>query len=114
MVEMITFSGKLYDALELAAIVARDIVDNDENYEELPDKDEIDDYAIMESFCESRTDERLRGILCEAIRGRGAFRRFREKIDAHGIAEDWYSYRAEALKEIAADWGKRNRIRYMG
>jgi hypothetical protein len=66
----------------------------------------------MERFCYSVEDEAIRDDLCHAIRGRGAFRYFKEKIHDYGIAENWYRYRDEALREIAIAWCAENGIPY--
>lgn len=70
----------------------------------LPDKFEIHEYSIMERFCLGVADDRLRDALLDAIRGRGAFRRFKELTDREDVREDWYAFRAEALRRIAADF----------
>jgi len=67
--------------------IARDIVETD-HYLPLPDRFEIHEYSIMERFCLSVDDEDIRDDLCNAIRGRGAFRYFKDRIHAYGIAED--------------------------
>jgi hypothetical protein len=85
-----------HDALR----IARDIVET-EHYLPLPDRFEINEYQIMERFCLSVDDEEMRDDLCDAIRGRGAFRRFKDRMQAYGIAEDWYRYRDAALREMA-------------
>src|SRR6266702_362329 len=61
--------------------IARDIVET-EHYLPLPDRFEINEYQIMERFCLSREDDDLCDDLCNAIRGRGAFRRFKDSIQA--------------------------------
>jgi Uncharacterised protein family (UPF0158) len=83
--------------------IAKDIVETD-HYLPLPDRFEIHEYSIMERFCLSVDDEDIRDDLCNAIRGRGAFRYFKDRIQAYGIAEEWYRYRDEALREIAMAW----------
>jgi hypothetical protein len=83
--------------------IARDIVETD-HYLPLPDRFEINEYHIMERFCLSVDDDDLRDDLCDAIRGRGAFRRFKDRIQPYGIAEEWYRYRDAALREIAVAW----------
>ncbi len=90
---------------------ARDIVETD-HYLPLPDRFEIHEYSIMERFCLSVDDEDIRDDLCNAIRGRGAFRYFKDRIHAYGIAEDWYRYRDEALREIAMAWCEAHGITY--
>src|SRR6266446_10757652 len=66
--------------------IARDIIET-EHYLPLPDRFEMHEYQIMERFCLSREDDDLCDDLCNAIRGRGAFRRFKDRVQAYGIAE---------------------------
>jgi len=84
-----------------------------ENYLQLPDQFEIDEYGMMESFCLSLTDEHLRNTLYNAIKGSGAFRRFKDNIGRLGIEEDWYKYREQRFKDIAIDWCKEHEIPYV-
>jgi hypothetical protein len=91
--------------------IARDIVETD-HYLPLPDRFEIHEYSIMERFCLSVDDEDIQNDLCNVIRGRGAFRRFKDRIQAYGIAEEWYQYRDEALREIALAWCEAHGLRY--
>ncbi|MBK7893943.1 MAG: hypothetical protein IPJ90_03445 [Anaerolineaceae bacterium] len=82
------------------------------DYRELPTKFEIHEYKIMESFCYSVEDEALRRRLLNGIRGRGAFRYFKDVIYEFGIEEEWYQFREQAFKEIAIDWLESNKIAY--
>ena len=70
----------------------------------LPDKFEIHEYSIMEQFCLSIPDEGLQDELLHAIRGSGAFRRFKDAIHHKGIQDDWYRFRDENIKDIAIDF----------
>ena len=76
----------------------------------LPDKDEINEYGIMEDFCLGLEDPALRDALLGAIRGSGAFRRFKDAIHDRGVAEAWYAYREQAFEEIAVEWLEANRM----
>ena len=67
---------------------------------------------IMERFCLSVDDEDMRDDLCDAIRGRGAFRRFKDRMQLYGLADDWYRYQDEALREIAIAWCEEHGIPY--
>jgi hypothetical protein len=91
--------------------IAKDIVETD-HYLALPDRFEIHEYQIMERFCLSIDDEDMRDDLCDAIRGRGAFRRFKDRMQVYGMAEEWYRYRDEALREIAKAWCEEHGITY--
>ncbi|NIS71984.1 MAG: hypothetical protein GTO12_24570 [Proteobacteria bacterium] len=95
--------------------VARAILDDEkgETYIELPSKFDIHEYGIMEEFCLSISDEKISESLYRAIKGRGAFGRFKDGIHRFGVAEDWYEYRDEALKKIAKEWCEANNVEYI-
>lgn len=89
---------------------ALDVIVNEDNYIELPDKWEINEYDIMENFCDSVKNGRVGNALYSAIKGRGAFRRFKDAIIRFGIEDEWYGFREDALKEIAVKWCEDNEI----
>lgn len=86
------------------------VIVNWEDYIELPDKWEINEYNIMERFCSSIRNERISNSLYSAIKGCGAFRRFKGAIIRFGVENDWYKFREEALKGIAISWCEENEI----
>src|SRR5499426_3706265 len=96
-----------HDAIRIAGEIRET-----DHYLPLPDRFEINEYQIMERFCFSVDDEDIRDDLCNAICGRGAFRRFKDRVQAYGIAEDWYRYRDVALREIAMAWCEEHRVSY--
>jgi len=83
-----------------------------EDFIALPSKFDTHEYAIMEDFCVSIEKPRLRDEMLSRIRGSGAFRRFKDGIHYHGIQEDWYRFRQQALEEIAIEWLEDNDIAY--
>ena len=91
--------------------IAGEILETD-HYLLLPDRFEINEYRMMERFCLSVDDEDIRDDLCDAIRGRGAFRRFKDRMQLYGMAEEWYQYRDAALREIAMAWCEAHGLRY--
>jgi len=92
--------------------VAIDVCENFENYKELPTKYEINEYEIMEDYCLTVSDHVKRDTLLRAIKGKGAFRRFKDTIIDFDIEEQWYSFRNERYKEIAIEWCKDNSVNY--
>lgn len=88
------------------------VLENWEDYVELPDKEEVNDYRIMKNFCYSQEDEKLRNKLFYAINGRGAFRRFKDLMIQYGLEEDGAAYKYEALCEIAREWCEFHEIQY--
>ena len=92
--------------------VVKDIHRNPDDYAQFPDQFDINEYTIMERFCLSLSDDNLRDKMCASIKGSGAFQRFKNNIHHFGIADDWYKYKDEALRELAIDWCKENDIEY--
>lgn len=70
----------------------------------LPTKFDIHEYNIMDSFVDSLPSNAVKHQLENAIRGKGAFRRFKDTINHLGIAQQWYNYQAAAYREIAVRW----------
>ncbi|MEK4485765.1 UPF0158 family protein [Psychrobacillus sp. FSL H8-0484] len=93
--------------------VAIDVIENFENYKELPTKYEINEYEIMEEYCLTISDQVKRDTLLKAIKGKGAYRRFKDKIINFDIEEQWYSFRDERYKEIAIEWCQDNNVDYI-
>ncbi|SFJ76259.1 Uncharacterised protein family (UPF0158) [Halobacillus dabanensis] len=78
----------------------------------LPEKRDLEDYSIMEDFTFSIKDEKVKGKLLHAIRGRGAFRRFRSQVENSGLLEDWYRYRDSKHMEVAREWCEEEGIQF--
>lgn len=89
------------------------IVNEGDKFVELPAKFEIHEYQIMEQFCLSISDPKISDELYYAIKGRGAFRRFKDQIHYYGLAGAWYEYLETALMKIAVAWCERNTIDYV-
>ena len=92
--------------------VAQDVFENFGDYIELPSQFDIHEYAIMERFCLSIEYERISEELLSAIRGGGAFRRFKDAIHRLKVAEAWYRYRDQAYRQIAIEWCEQHGIEY--
>src|SRR5262245_10735703 len=86
---------------------------NDPDFIPLPGKFDIHEWSIMERFCLSLDNERMSNRLLDAIRGRGAFRMFKNEVRRLGIQDDWYRYRDSALNKIAADFLEAEGIPYV-
>ena len=83
--------------------IAKEILETDK-YIPLPDRFDINEYGMMERFCLSLADNRLREQIYNLIKGSGTFRRFKENIYRYGIADAWYKYRENEFNKIAIDW----------
>jgi hypothetical protein len=91
--------------------VATSIVESD-RFLRLPSKEDVHEWQIMDDFAHAVEDHSIRNHLLSAIRGRGAFRYFKDVIHHHGIQEDWYVFRKDALREIAIDWLEEKGLEY--
>ncbi|MFP6772768.1 MAG: hypothetical protein VCE74_10605 [Alphaproteobacteria bacterium] len=104
---------------ELAALIEDDIsygdqdddedelrqrVEDDDDFIALPDQYEIHEYAIMERFAKSLEDEPARDSLMRALGGRGAFRYFKDRVAELGVRDDWFAFRDQAIRGIAAEF----------
>jgi hypothetical protein len=83
---------------------------NADDYISLPDKFDIHEWQIMEDFCLSVIDARVRVQLLGLIRGRGSFGRFKSAIRSLGIEQAWHQFHHRALEQIAIEWLKENEI----
>jgi Uncharacterised protein family (UPF0158) len=89
---------------------AGDILAHDEDYLALPDKSDFHEYRVMERFCLALHDRETSESLYHVIKGKGAFRRFKDALDGYGLTDKWYAYRQEALRQLAIDWCAANNV----
>lgn len=102
-----------YDVEDEEIEIAVDIYENGGDYLELPDKYEINEYAMLEEVSVSVEDDRASRMLQIAINGSGAFRRFKEMVYELGLAQDWYTFRDAQYKKIAIDWCRTHGLDYI-
>lgn len=81
--------------------VLRSIVETDD-WCRLPDKFEIHEWEIMRRFADTRPSG-LASELNNAIRGRGAFRMFKDAVYRHGVEDEWFAFKRHELRTIAAE-----------
>lgn len=69
------------------------------------------DYGDMEAFVETVQDEQLQRRLDRGIRGRGAFRFFREELDDYPEERKrWLQFKSDRARERGLEWLKLNDI----
>lgn len=81
-----------------------------DEYIPLPGQYDIDEYHIMEEFIYDLPEGKNQDMLNRAIRGRGAFRSFKDKVYDLGLEKKWYQYRLANFEKIAREWCKRYKI----
>lgn len=83
-----------------------------ERFLRFPTKYEIHQYRIMEDFIDQLPPGRAQEELACAIRGKGAFRRFKQSVRYHGLEQRWYNYPAKAYRELAIRWCEEEGLEY--
>lgn len=89
---------------------ARGIAAGDERYVALPTKFDFHEYRHMERFIGTVKDAGQADELWRAIKGRGAFRYFKDTAGRLRLLEDWYRFRDEAMNRIMLDWAETNGV----
>ena len=76
----------------------------------LPTQHEINEYQIIVDFIETIDNLEIKSNLQRLIQGKGAFRRFRDKLYDLNLEQQWYSYKDSAYERIARQWCERHKI----
>ncbi|MBE2270601.1 MAG: hypothetical protein IAE80_20355 [Anaerolinea sp.] len=80
-------------------------------YLAIPKQDSREGYRDMEQFIAALEDEKLQSLLETAIRGKGAFRRFKDVLHLYPEAQQaWFKFRDEHLAERMAAWFEEHEI----
>jgi len=79
----------------------------------LPSRWDNDGFRVMVHFAETVTDERKQDRLFRALKGKGAFRRFKDTLHYIELIEDWYKFKHGAFKEKAKRWCEANELEYV-
>jgi hypothetical protein len=88
--------------VELAKIVLKD---DRERFVEIPEFPSSESYDIMKQFVLDLKDKDIRNRLSDKIRGKGAFRHFKEAISEWPeIEKKWYIYREKSIRQEITDW----------
>lgn len=98
---------------EMDETLAAEIERAPERYLRFPSKNDIHQYRIMEGFIDQLSPGKAQDELARAIRGKGAFRRFKQSVRYHGLEQRWYDYLAEAYRELAIRWCAEEGLEYV-
>ena len=77
-----------------------------------PHQRDLNEYDIMVDFAEAASDPHANELLCVALEGKGAFRRFKDTLHRVGLTERWYTFKKSAYVEVARQWCEENGIEY--
>ena len=78
--------------------------DTEKRYLPLPSQFDIHEYRVMEDYIRELDDNALANRLANAIRGKGAFRRFKDTLISCGKIQSWYDYRTQYYWDFARKW----------
>ena len=93
--------------------IARAIeADTEGRFVALPDRFEIDEWEMMRRFAQSVEDDAVAEALSRAIRGRGAFRYFKDKVHELRLAERWHAFREAEYRRVAVEWCEAHEVAY--
>jgi Uncharacterised protein family (UPF0158) len=80
-------------------------------YVEIPKNESRDAYQDMADFAETVANPHLRDLLTVALRGKGAFRRFKDVLLAHPAErERWFTFETQCRLEAIKEWAKEEGI----
>jgi len=91
---------------------AKDFLENQDQYLELPSKYDLHEYRIMENFVYTIPVEEQKEEMLNLIQGKGAFSRFKQGIERFLLKEKWYKYRDSEITKFAEIWCQEHNIQY--
>lgn len=91
---------------------AKEIFDS-ENYLELPEHFEINEYKIMEDFSGSVENKFFSKKMQDAIQGKGAFKRFKDALYQYKLWDEWNKFKENALRRLVIEWCNDNGLEIM-
>lgn len=102
-----------YDMSDREKDDVEDLLDSDwENFIELPNSQDADSFGIMRDFIYNLPAGQARESLYTAIKGRGAFKRFKDVLHSFGLNGEWNAYESDRMHEFASNWCKENNIQF--
>jgi hypothetical protein len=90
--------------------IARAVVEEGDRFVAAPDEMDFHEYRQMERFIRTVQDSAAVEQLWRAIKGKGAFRYFKDTASRLGLLAQWYEYRNKAMREFVRDWAEAHQI----
>lgn len=89
-----------------------DLAENEDKYLRLPSKYDINEYQLMKEFIRDFPPGKVQNRLERVIRGKGAFRNFKDAIYDLKIEKQWYDCKDVEYRKIAIRWCEEHGIQY--
>ena len=97
----------------LAAVErAKTFISNRHDFIPLPDKNEFNEYRVMEKFIASIVGEKQREKLYLAINRKGAFQHFKQTLGQMALLNAWYRFKNTQLRKFVVCWCNVNNVVY--
>lgn len=77
-----------------------------------PSKFDFHEYRHMERFIQTVESPDAVDQLWRAIKGKGAFRYFKDTAHRLGLLKAWYRYRDEQVKQFVIEWAEARNVPY--
>jgi len=87
--------------------------DSGKRFLDVPQKFDFHEYRQMERFVGTVSDPAAAEQLWRAIKGKGAFRHFKDTAHRLGLLESWFQYRNEAMKQFCIDWAEAKQVPFV-
>ena len=84
-------------------------LEQSEDHIQLPTKDDIHEYSIMEDFADKKGSKSLMA----ALRGKRPFRTFKDRAIELGQEQEYYEFRSAAFRKIARKWCRQNDVPFI-
>lgn len=84
-----------------------------DSYLKLPEQHELDGYNRMKRFIKTLGETKYIKEFEKAIKGKGAFRRFKDLLIEHNIRDYWHEFKRDEYVIIAVKLLEENRIEYI-
>ncbi len=95
--------------VEIARAMAED---TGKRFVSAPGKFDFHEYSQMERFIRTVEDAEIAEQLWRAIKGKGAFRYFKDTASRLGLLDRWFRYRDDAMKEFVIGWAEAHNVAY--
>lgn len=100
--EEIGMADWIEDEVELAVDI---FLYGRDRYVRIPERGSGDGYAAMKDFAEGVEDRELQNMLLCVLEGKGAFRKFKDALEAHPHErKQWYKFNARRAKNEIDLW----------
>jgi hypothetical protein len=100
--------GRLIEAEKDARFEVEATEDAERRFLPLPDPFDVHEWRVMAEFAEGQADAKVGRQLLDTLRGRGAFRRFKDTAHRLGVIDAWYAARDAAYRREAVNWCQAN------